>query len=203
MPALELTRQAVKVDRRAVPRAGERVPYVVVYGEPGLNLIQLVRPPAALLDQPHLRTNGLYYITKVIGPPLNRCLLLVGADCLAWLAELPRTNLPSLYAPTAGGQVISQYFVARRCAACSAPAVKPLCPLCAGCGARAAVLLHCRVAELLQGRERARGACRGCCGPAGEECSSLDCPAMYRRRREEGKTSRMVVLRTLLEDLKM
>ena len=35
--------QAMKVDRRAVPRSGERVPYVVIYGEPGLPLIQLVR----------------------------------------------------------------------------------------------------------------------------------------------------------------
>ena len=35
--------KAMKVDRRAVPRSGERVPYVVVYGEPGLLLIQLVR----------------------------------------------------------------------------------------------------------------------------------------------------------------
>merc|ERR1719319_1997888 len=43
VPALELTRQGMRADRRAVPRAGERVPYVVVYGEPGLNLIQLVR----------------------------------------------------------------------------------------------------------------------------------------------------------------
>ena len=33
----------MRADRRAVPRAGERVPYVVVYGEPGLNLIHLVR----------------------------------------------------------------------------------------------------------------------------------------------------------------
>merc|ERR1719336_2030392 len=41
VPALELTRQAIRVDRRAVPRVGERVPYVVVYGEPGLPLIQL------------------------------------------------------------------------------------------------------------------------------------------------------------------
>jgi len=65
VPALELTRQGMRADRRAVPRAGERVPYVVVYGEPGLNLIQLVRPPQALLDQPHLRINGLYYLTKV------------------------------------------------------------------------------------------------------------------------------------------
>ena len=30
-------------DRRAEPRVGERVPYVVVNGGPGLPLIQLVR----------------------------------------------------------------------------------------------------------------------------------------------------------------
>ena len=124
-----------------------------------------------------------YNTAQVIGPPLNRCLLLVGADCLSWLQvikvgvevgvglglimlgvigydplsllqELPRTNLPSVTGPAqAAGQVISNtntntnantntntntntkpntqvissYFVARRCAACSSPAVKPLC----------------------------------------------------------------------------
>merc|ERR1719309_305165 len=86
---MELTRQSMKTDRRAVPRVGERVPYVVVYGEPGLPLIQLVRHPHTLLEQPHLRINSQYYITKVIAPPLNRCLLLVGVDCLAWFSELP------------------------------------------------------------------------------------------------------------------
>ena len=33
----------VAADRRAEPRAGERVPYVIVYGLPGLPLIKLVR----------------------------------------------------------------------------------------------------------------------------------------------------------------
>ena len=72
VPALELTRQALRTDRRAVPRVGERVPYVVVYGEPGLPLIQLVRPPGSVVDNPHLRLNSEYYITKVIIPALNR-----------------------------------------------------------------------------------------------------------------------------------
>ncbi len=40
--------QAVRLDRRAIPRTGERVPYVVVYGEPGLPLIQA--PLAAILS---------------------------------------------------------------------------------------------------------------------------------------------------------
>ena len=72
VPALELTRQALRTDRRAVPRVGERVPYVVVYGEPGLPLIQLVRPPGTVVDSPNLRLNSEYYITKVIIPALNR-----------------------------------------------------------------------------------------------------------------------------------
>lgn len=36
-------RQGMSVDRRSEPRAGERVPYVIVYGSPGLPLIELVR----------------------------------------------------------------------------------------------------------------------------------------------------------------
>lgn len=31
-----------------------------------------------------LRPNYIYYITKVIGPAINRCLFLIGADALAW-----------------------------------------------------------------------------------------------------------------------
>jgi len=202
VPALELTRQAMKVDRRAVPRSGERVPYVVVYGEPGLPLIQLVRPPVALLDQPHLRINGLYYITKVIGPPLNRCLLLVGADCLAWLAELPRTNLlPLQHNSRLPGQVISQYFISRRCAACSSPSMKPLCQRCSSSSARAATLLSARVATLQLDREMAEGACVRCCGPQGSSCISLDCPSLYRRRDQEKRVGQLVLLRSLMDGL--
>ena len=66
VPSLELTRRAVRRDRRAVPRTGERVPYVVVYGEPGLPLIQLVRPPGDVVHgRGQLRPNAHYYITKV------------------------------------------------------------------------------------------------------------------------------------------
>ncbi|XP_028411186.1 DNA polymerase zeta catalytic subunit-like isoform X2 [Dendronephthya gigantea] len=43
VPALALARRHLSRDRRAEPRVGERVPYVVVNGTPGLPLIQLVR----------------------------------------------------------------------------------------------------------------------------------------------------------------
>lgn len=34
----------------------------------------------------------MYYITKVLIPPLNRCLLLIGADVNHWFADLPRKS---------------------------------------------------------------------------------------------------------------
>lgn len=84
VPALELTRKSLMIDRRSEPRRGQRVPYVVVNGSPGLPLIRLVRNPFDLLNDEGLRINAVYYITKAIIPPLNRCLLLIGADAHRW-----------------------------------------------------------------------------------------------------------------------
>ena len=77
-------------DRRSEPRAGERVPYVIVYGSPGLPLIQLVREPEEVLRDPSLRINATYYITKQIIPPLDRIFSLLGVDIMDWYQELPR-----------------------------------------------------------------------------------------------------------------
>lgn len=71
-------------DRRAEPRRGERVPYVIINGPPGVPLIRLVRSPHEYLADEGLKINTMYYITKVIIPPLNRCLLLIGADVNQW-----------------------------------------------------------------------------------------------------------------------
>nr|CAD7426301.1 unnamed protein product [Timema monikensis] len=84
VPALELTRRWLQTDKRAEPRVRERVPYVVVNGPPGVPLIRLVRSPHELLENPSLRVNVTYYITRVIIPPLNRCFSLIGADVDKW-----------------------------------------------------------------------------------------------------------------------
>lgn len=72
------------IDKRNEPRCGERVPYVLVNGPPGLPLIKLVRCPNEVLEDPSLHPNVLYYITRVIIPPLNRCFLLIGVDLRVW-----------------------------------------------------------------------------------------------------------------------
>ena len=77
-------RHYLVTDRRSEPRIGERVPYVVVYGTPGQPLIQLVKRPEDLLDNPALRLNGIYYITKQLVPTLDRCFSLLGVDVRQW-----------------------------------------------------------------------------------------------------------------------
>lgn len=83
-------RTALQIDPRAEPRRGERVPYLVINGPPGLPLIRLVRSPHEYLANEALKINAIYYITKVLIPPVNRCLLLIGADANQWFADLPR-----------------------------------------------------------------------------------------------------------------
>ena len=88
-------RRFCKVDRMRIPNVGERIPYVIIYGEPGKPLIQSVRSPDEVLkgkwldaadcqNAMSMRPNAAYYITKVIVPALSRCLSLVGADVMSW-----------------------------------------------------------------------------------------------------------------------
>lgn len=72
------------MDRRSEPRRGERVPYVIVYGTPGQPLIQLVRRPLEVMENPALRLNAAYYITKQLTPPLDRAFSLLGVDVREW-----------------------------------------------------------------------------------------------------------------------
>lgn len=124
VPALELAIKWVLKDPRNVPLSGERVPFVIANGPPGLPLIRLVRSPYELLEDKGLKINSYYYITKVIIPPLNRCLLLIGADVREWLQELPRiTKITGATTNTDGGLVnfsykkstIAQYFATTNC----------------------------------------------------------------------------------------
>ncbi|KIY93231.1 DNA polymerase zeta subunit, partial [Monoraphidium neglectum] len=64
-PAAVVAARAMAADPRAEPRHGERVPYVVVYGEPNARLVDLaVAPHALLASEGRLRLNGTYYITR-------------------------------------------------------------------------------------------------------------------------------------------
>lgn len=90
-PAAIVATKAILSDPRAEARYGERVPYVVIHGEPGARLVDMVIDPYGLLEvgSPY-RLNALYYITKQIIPALQRVFGLVGADLNKWFNEMPR-----------------------------------------------------------------------------------------------------------------
>lgn len=90
-PAAIVATKAMLSDPRAEPRYAERVPYVVIHGEPGARLADMVIDPYGLLEvgSPY-RLNEQYYITKQIIPALQRVFGLLGADLNKWFNEMPR-----------------------------------------------------------------------------------------------------------------
>lgn len=87
VPALELTRRLIRKDPRAVPRISERVRYIIIAGAPNQPLIHCVRTPMEVITDSTLIPNSVYYITKVIIPPLNRCFNLFGIDVNIWYVK--------------------------------------------------------------------------------------------------------------------
>lgn len=91
-PGAVVSARKMELDPRAEPQYGERVPYVVVYGDPSARLTDQVVEPKELLRNKDLRLNGEYYIKKHVIPSLERILQLAGADVKSWYDEMPRVQ---------------------------------------------------------------------------------------------------------------
>lgn len=93
------------------PQYGDRIPYVIARGDPGMRLVDRAVPPEIVLNSryasqvvyssiyskfspdSHRRIDATYYISKVLIPPLERIFNLVGADVRSWYDEMPRAVL--------------------------------------------------------------------------------------------------------------
>ncbi|XP_017480915.1 PREDICTED: DNA polymerase zeta catalytic subunit-like, partial [Rhagoletis zephyria] len=217
VPALELTRKWVQSDPRRVPRCGERVPFVIVNGPPGVPLIRLVRSPHEVLEDEGLKINAVYYITKAIIPPLNRCLLLIGADVNEWFASLPRKLLlaPPVSAANklnSGNYVatahqpkkstISQYFSVTNCITdCGRQTKQGICEVCVQQPQRTFVTLHAKMAKIERGYQLVQQICQACCGRVGElNCCSLDCPVLFVSEVKRRDLQQLEHMRSLLDE---
>uniref|UniRef100_A0A672YWW1 DNA polymerase zeta catalytic subunit n=1 Tax=Sphaeramia orbicularis TaxID=375764 RepID=A0A672YWW1_9TELE len=206
VPALELTRRMMAYDRRLEPRVGERVPYVVVYGMPGVPLIQLVRRPMEVLQDPSLRLNATYYITKQILPPLARMFQLIGVDVFGWYQELPRVHKASCSSSVGGEEsgrkgTISQYFTTLHCPVCDELTQLGVCSRCRTQPQRVAVKLYQDMRQWESQQDQLLKICRNCSGCAERQvpCVSLDCPVLYKLSRVHRQLSKAPYLRQLLE----
>lgn len=210
-PAALVAARAMASDPRAEPRYGERVPYVVVHGEPGARLADMVVPPRALVESGgRLRLHALYYITKQIIPAVERVLNLVGADVRAWFTELPRprrdlpqkrplkalplpeSTLTSRRPADRTRTTIDTFYLSRHCAVCDdlTRATRPLCDRCLLEPQLAAAVLSARWNRLERQYGRLVTVCCGCgaggganAGEGGIVCDSLDCGIYFERRK--------------------
>ncbi|KAL9233295.1 hypothetical protein vseg_008315 [Gypsophila vaccaria] len=193
-PAAIVASKAMRADPRAEPRYAERVPYVVVHGEPGARLVDMVVDPQELLalDSPY-RLNDLYYISKQIIPALQRVFGLLGADLNQWFQEMPR---PARDAPTkhyfnAANSLrarIDHYYSSRHCVLCGelAQAASRFCENCVKNKPLTAAVMTGRTAKLERDIQHLVAICRHCGGgdwvvESGVKCTSLACPVYYER----------------------
>ncbi|XP_063988872.1 uncharacterized protein LOC135168522 [Diachasmimorpha longicaudata] len=204
VPALELTRRLMKKDPRALPRHSERVKYVIVAGAPNQALIHCVRSPWEVLNDPGLRPNAIYYITRVIIPPLNRCLNLMGVDVNTWYREMPHRHIlnnPIAVPSDKHKQTIFQYFGNIICAACGQTSNKALCSDCQSRPSDTLVMLNEKLRWLERVYREITTVCQSCTGRGDyPECVSLDCPILYRRIEAHRQLSQGTQLEKIIHD---
>lgn len=185
VPALVIARRLLQSDPRAEPRAGERVLYVIVYGEPGLPLIKLVKEPHELLTDTSLRINSQYYVTRVVIPPLERIFCLLGVSVTKWLNELPRTILNTFnhhQTSTVSKSSLSQYFTRINCLVCERPSDFGFCLSCKGNPQMTLVTLGSKMNRWETAVVQFTQICQSCTGMKTTDvfCKSMDCPVIYR-----------------------
>ncbi|XP_076372348.1 DNA polymerase zeta catalytic subunit isoform X2 [Tachypleus tridentatus] len=185
VPALEIARRLLRVDPRAEPRVGERVSYVIVYGFPGLPLIQLVKQPQEVIYDPGMKINALYYITRIIIPPLERIFSLVGINVATWYSEMPRTSktvLSSEFHPRHRKGTLSQYFTTLACPVCEDETTQGLCVKCRNNAQSSVFILNDKIRKMERAVSHLEMICQSCKGSSEKKntCISLDCPVLFR-----------------------
>ncbi|TFK41148.1 hypothetical protein BDQ12DRAFT_697053 [Crucibulum laeve] len=216
-PGVMVAARRIAIDPNYEPQYGERVPYVIVRGEPGTKLVERAIDPLELLNDSQLNLDATYYITKVLIPPLERIFNLVGANVRQWFNEMPRTVRGDPSSPrkevedemeTFERIDINGHFGSVYCLVCgkSAPEVtrKELCYDCW-------FSMQDSIANIglqLNGKERrlrnTHLICASCTGSAPAEpiqCDSLDCPWLYARKKAEAKLEISSLLHEISEDL--
>ncbi|KAM3371790.1 hypothetical protein ACQJBY_018940 [Aegilops geniculata] len=212
-PAAIVATKAMLSDPRAEPRYAERVPYVVIHGEPGARLVDMVINPYGLLEvgSPY-RLNELYYITKQIIPALQRVFGLLGVNLNKWFNEMPRPTRSTLAKrqsalghgsrdsssirlgwnkkPSAKVARIDTYYMSSHCTICgdTVQGSETFCSYCLRNEAVVATVVAGRTSKLEREIQHLAAICGHCGGAdwiveSGVKCVSLACPVFYERRK--------------------
>ncbi|KAL6531371.1 DNA polymerase zeta [Orobanche minor] len=194
-PAAIVATNSMRMDPRAEPRYAERIPYVVVHGEPGARLVDMVVHPLEFLDiNSPFRLNDIYYIRKQIIPSLQRVFGLIGADLNQWFLDMPRPARQAVgerhsFVPNLHRMRIDYYYASKHCILCGdlvQGSAHLLCHNCSKDETTVATALTGRTSKLEKDMQHLAAICRHCGGgdwliDSGVKCISLACSVFYER----------------------
>ncbi|KAF8846392.1 hypothetical protein BDN67DRAFT_940224 [Paxillus ammoniavirescens] len=214
-PGVVVAARRMLEDENDEPQYGDRVPYVIVRGDPQTRLVDRAVTPEEFLANQHLHIDAEYYISRVLIPPLERIFNLVGADVRAWYDEMPKTiqvdeQDPLVSSPKKPKRIaanrfkIDEHFQSSRCLACDGLASDGICE---NCYVHPQKTIPDLLRRLQKGERKLLNThqiCASCTSTAFAEpieCMNIDCPWLYERKKAERKTGFLEGLQTIIEDL--
>ncbi|KAG9128322.1 DNA polymerase zeta [Ceratobasidium sp. 392] len=141
-PGATVAAKKLALDPMADPQYGDRVPYVIIRGEPGLRLVDRAVPPEELLNDRHKKIDDIYYITHALIPPLERVFNLVGTNVRQWFEDMPKpvrsdaSRFNSVVSDedsendSDDRQNIDEHFKSMQCTVCRQPSDHDICEDC-------------------------------------------------------------------------
>ncbi|EUC53889.1 DNA polymerase, partial [Rhizoctonia solani AG-3 Rhs1AP] len=137
-PGATVAARKLALDPMSEPQYGERIPYIIIRGEPGSRLVDRAVPPEELLRDKHKSIDENYYITHSLIPPLERIFNLVGANVRQWFEEMPKPSRLDPVTATTDPQEseinnrlnIDDHFRRLECIVCKQPNDTNVCDDC-------------------------------------------------------------------------
>ncbi|KAI0801265.1 hypothetical protein C8Q74DRAFT_1314513 [Fomes fomentarius] len=215
-PGVTVAARRMLEDPNAEPQYGERIPYVIIRGEPGSRLVDRATAPHELFKDSHKRLDAAYYISRVLIPPLERIFNLVGADVRSWFDEMPkslRADQPDItLSPrknkkrtmVANAFQIDDHFTSSHCLICGTFTPEVLCEICCTDYASTMSELMSRMQRTEVQLRDVHLICSSCCETTPAEpvdCESLDCPWLYERKKIESKAEALTTIHELLDEM--
>ncbi|KAH8553586.1 DNA polymerase zeta catalytic subunit [Umbelopsis sp. PMI_123] len=194
----------MKLDPRAEPQYGDRVPYVIVSRGPNVKLRDKPMSPLAYMADSSLRLDAEYYITKQIIPALERIFNLCGVDIASWYKQMPRRKQALAYSFSqleeynGNSRTLEQYYSSRHCVVCrrisenGKMVVTKLCTNCLTNGAQTMFTMKMRLNDVQKRFGSIQDVCQSCSGVltfgsstgyADHPCDSIDCPVFFQRQK--------------------
>ena len=189
--ACQVANKALLRDPLAEPLSGERVPYVIVCGSPGLPLYELVRSPHELIENPDLKLNYEYYVMKQILPPLDRIICLLGKNVFEWVKSMSfKPRVFQFSADMTTNNTISNFIYSTDCVLCGkkrensvSKSNKNLCTNCSNLDQLKFSKLKLKFLKSERRYSSINKVCQLCNNNTSfnskNECCSLDCPNTF------------------------